>query len=150
MTTTATLDLVAQLVAAFLSSNPVPVSGVPDLINSVHASIMKLENGNESGATVLDAPTPTPLVTIRKSITPNYLISLEDGKRFKSLKRHLTSLGLTPQQYREKWGLPLTYPWSRPVTRRSDDDGKKPWIWPTAPNAASSQRGPRLTARRAN
>jgi predicted transcriptional regulator len=61
-----------------------------------------------------------PAVPIRKSITPDFLICLEDGKRFKSLRRHLSQLGLTPEQYRAKWNLPSDYPWSRLTTPRGD------------------------------
>ena len=93
--------LAADIVAAYVSHNSVPTSGLADLIHTVHASLSKL-----GSATVA----PEPAVSVRESITPGYLICLDDGKKFKALKRHLASLGMTPDQYRQKWGLPKNYP----------------------------------------
>jgi predicted transcriptional regulator len=80
---------------------------LPALIKAIHAALTRLRDGAE---TPPEEQTKAPAVAIRKSITPEYLVCLEDGKRFKSLKRHLAKHGLTPQQYRAKWELPLDYP----------------------------------------
>jgi len=101
------LKLVSEIVASYVSNNPVPVSELPAMIRSVHATL-----GGLSGSLAIDAVTSQkPAVTIKKSITPEYLICLEDGKKLKMLKRYLRSrYGLSPDQYRTKWGLPADYP----------------------------------------
>ena len=104
------VNLAADIVAAYVSHNSVPSGGLADLIHSVHAALTKL------GA-VTAAPEPealVPAVPIRKSVTPDYLICLDDGRKFKSLRRHIGSLGMTPDQYREKWNLPKDYPMVAP------------------------------------
>jgi predicted transcriptional regulator len=106
------LELAAELVAAYVSNNPVPSSELPDLILAVHSSLEKL--GSEPEPALPQAEAKAPAVPIRKSVTPDYLICLEDGKRFKSMRRHLRLLGLTPEQYREKWKLPSDYPMVAP------------------------------------
>ena len=98
--------LAADIVAAYVSYNSVPRGGLGELIRTVHTSLSKL--GSVAPARELEAPVPA--VSVRKSITPGYLICLDDGKKFKALKRHLASLGMTPDQYRQKWGLPKNYP----------------------------------------
>ena len=103
-----TLEKAAELVAAFVSNNSVPTGELPALIQTVHAAMARLSGAVESPASIEE--TKEPAVSIRKSITPDYLICLEDGKRFKSLKRHLAAHGLTPEQYRAKWRLPSDYP----------------------------------------
>lgn len=98
------IELTADIVAAYVANNPVPAAQLPDLIASVSASVRKLG---------IAAPTAAPLVPAvdpRKSVFPDYIICLEDGKWFKSLKRHIAGLGMTPAQYREKWSLPGDYP----------------------------------------
>lgn len=102
------VELAAEIVAAFVSYNPVPKSELPSLIEAVHSAVKRLE----SAPPQVEAKTPA--VPIRRSITPDFLICLDDGKRFKSLRRHLTSLGLTPAQYRAKWNLPSDYPMTAP------------------------------------
>jgi predicted transcriptional regulator len=102
------IELTAEVVAAYVSNNPVPKSDLPDLILAVHSSLEKL--GSEPERALPQAEAKAPAVPIRRSVTPDYLICLEDGKRFKSLRRHLRGLGLTPEQYREKWKLPSDYP----------------------------------------
>jgi predicted transcriptional regulator len=99
------IELAADIVSAFVSNNSVPVSDLPSLIGNVHTA---LRNSGQPAPQREEAK-PTPAVPIKRSITPDYLISLEDGKHYKSLKRHLTRLGLTPEAYREKWGLPHDY-----------------------------------------
>jgi predicted transcriptional regulator len=103
---TSYIELAADIVSAFVSNNSVPVTELPSLIGNVHAA---LQNVGQPAPKQEEAK-PAPSVSIKKSITPDYLISLEDGKQYKSLKRHLTKLGLTPDAYREKWGLPRDYP----------------------------------------
>jgi len=98
-------SLAADIVAAFVSNNKLSPAELPQLIISVHKAL------TEAGAPMAEPdPAPTPAVSIKKSITPDHLISLEDGKKYKSLKRHLTSRGMTPDEYRVKWGLPKDYP----------------------------------------
>ena len=107
-----TVELAAKLVAAFTSHNPLPRSELPELIQALHSTVERLTSGAESVPP--QAVTKAPAVPIRKSITPDYLICLEDGKQLKSLRRHLGLLGLTPEQYREKWKLPSDYPMVAP------------------------------------
>ena len=106
------IELAAGVVAAFVSNNSVPVGELPALIQAVHTSVKRLAEGPEITAPQVEAKAPA--VSIRKSVTPDYLICLEDGKHFRSLRRHLTVLGLTPEQYREKWRLPADYPMVAP------------------------------------
>lgn len=106
------IELIAGIVSAFVAHNSVPVSELPALIASTHAALTGL--GKEVVAAVEDKPTPA--VSIKKSVTPDFLICLEDGKKFKSLKRHLnTQYGMTPDQYRAKWGLSADYPMVAPA-----------------------------------
>ncbi len=103
------LALTATIVSAYVSRNAVPVSEVPAVITSVDAALRGLT------AQPAAAPErPEPAVPIRRSVQPEYLISLEDGKPYKSLKRHLSGRGMTPEQYRAKWGLPKDYPMVAP------------------------------------
>jgi predicted transcriptional regulator len=99
------VELTAEIVSAYLSNSNVPAGELPTLISNVHAAFA----GISKPAVVASEP-PTPAVPVKKSITADYLISLEDGQRYKSLKRHLTGLGMTPDEYRAKWGLPPAYP----------------------------------------
>jgi predicted transcriptional regulator len=105
------VDLTADIVSAYVTKNAVQVADLPALIASVHSALSKTAQGS------MGQPHEElhPAVPIKKSITPDFLISLEDGKRYKSLKRHLrTSYNLTPDQYRAKWGLPSDYPMVAP------------------------------------
>jgi len=106
------IELAAEVVAAYVSNNPLPKSDLPDLILAVHSSLERL--GSEPERALPQAEAKSPAVPIRRSVTPDYLICLEDGRRFKSLRRHLGGLGLTPEQYREKWKLPSDYPMVAP------------------------------------
>ena len=107
------LGLTAEIVSAHVSNNSVSVTDLPSLITEVHRTLATLGAG---------APPPppepekqAPAVPVKKSITPDYLVCLEDGKKMKMLKRHLqTSYNLSPDQYREKWGLPSDYPMVAP------------------------------------
>jgi len=100
------VELTAEVIAAYVTKNSISVSDLPSLISSVHAAI----TGLTAPAAAPEAEKPVPAVPIKKSVTPDYLLSLEDGRRYKSLKRHLTGRGLTPAEYRAKWGLPHDYP----------------------------------------
>ena len=106
------IETTAEIVAAYVSRNSVPVSELPNLIRSVHDTLAKL-----GAAPAVEAPAPKrePAVSIRKSITDEYLISLEDGRKFRSMKRYLAGLGMTPADYRAKWGLPADYPMVAPA-----------------------------------
>ena len=103
-----TLEMAAKVVAAFVSNNPLPRGALPALIQAIHDTLAELSAGVEI-STPKEEP-KEPAVSIRKSVTPGYLICLEDGKHFKALKRHLAAHGLTPEQYRAKWKLPPDYP----------------------------------------
>ena len=102
-------ELTSEIVSAFVTNNKLSATELPEVIAAVHAALRGLDEKK--------APEPeklNPIVPIKKSITPDYLISLEDGRRYKSLKRHLSGRGLTPIQYREKWGLARAYPMVAP------------------------------------
>ncbi len=106
------IEMAAEVVAAYVSKNHVRAAELPELISTVHASLAGL--GSEP--VVKPEPgKPVPPVSIKKSITDEYLVSMEDGKRYKSLKRHLTGRGITPAEYRAKWGLPHEYPMTAPA-----------------------------------
>ena len=93
------------------SKNSLPSTDLPALINSVHGALTKIASGQVEAAPVA----LTPAVPVKKSVTPDYIVCLEDGKKFKSLKRHLrTQYDMTPEQYRAKWGLPADYPMVAP------------------------------------
>lgn len=104
-------ELTAAIVGAYVTKNPVPVSELPGVIASVADSIGRLGQGQ---AEVAQEP-QKPAISIRKSLTHDYLISLEDGRQYRTLKRHLGKLGLTPEEYRAKWGLPIDYPMVAPA-----------------------------------
>jgi predicted transcriptional regulator len=108
------IELTASIVSAYVSNNPVPAAELPALINQVHGALTRVSSHVATPAVVDLAPVK-PAVPVKKSVTPEHLVCLEDGKRFKSLKRHLrTQYGMTPEQYREKWGLPADYPMVAP------------------------------------
>ena len=110
---TLTTELTAEIVSAYVSNNVVQIDGLPDLIRSVRAA---LDDGAASPVSEKPEERPKPAVSIRKSLQNDQLTCLEDGKTFKSLKRHLkTSHGMTPEQYRERWGLPADYPMVAPA-----------------------------------
>jgi predicted transcriptional regulator len=104
------LDLTADIVSAYVGNNPLPQSTLPDLIGQVHQSLKALANGGKAEP----AAELIPAVPIKKSVTPDYIISLEDGRKFKSMKRYLGLKGMTPAEYRQKWGLPRDYPMVAP------------------------------------
>ncbi len=105
------IQLAANIVSAYVSNNPVATADIPNLIAQVYAALMRISGGQ--------ATTPTeplkPAVPVKRSITAEYIVCLEDGKKFKSLKRHLrTQYDMTPEQYREKWALAPDYPMVAP------------------------------------
>lgn len=105
------IELAADIVSAYVSNNSVPAGELPSLIQEVYTALTRV------GAGIAIAPSepPKPAISVRKSITNDYLVCLEDGKKFKSLKRHLrTQYGLSPEDYREKWSLPPDYPMVAP------------------------------------
>ncbi|MCW5715508.1 MAG: MucR family transcriptional regulator [Bauldia sp.] len=105
------IDLTADIVSAYVTNHSVPASDLPSLIAEVHGALMRTHSGQNE-------PEPEPLkpaVNPKKSVFPDYIICLEDGKKFKSLKRHLrTHYDLSPEEYREKWGLAPDYPMVAP------------------------------------
>jgi predicted transcriptional regulator len=113
MATSNFVELASEVVAAYVSNNPLPRGDLPALIQGVHSAVEKLASVPEDARPQLE--TKPPAVPVRKSVTADYLICLEDGKKFKSLRRHLRGLGLTPVQYREKWNLPSDYPMVAPA-----------------------------------
>ena len=113
------IELTAEIVSAYVSNNTVAAAEIPGLINQVHAALTRVSG--KSG----DAPSEPlrPAVSVKKSITPEYIVCLEDGKKLKMLKRYLrTRYGLTPDAYRAKWNLPADYPMTAPnyAAQRSD------------------------------
>ncbi|MBV8447467.1 MAG: MucR family transcriptional regulator [Hyphomicrobiales bacterium] len=105
------IELATDIVSAYVSNNSVGAGDLPILIKDVYGALTRVTNPEAN----VPANTAKPAVSIKKSITPDYLVCLEDGKKFKSLKRHLrTQYGLSPEQYREKWGLASDYPMVAP------------------------------------
>ena len=119
-TDTELLELTAKIVAAFVSRNTLPVSELPTLINTTRTALSSL------GQPVVTEESSEPLkpaIAIKKSVTPEYIVCLEDGKKLKMLKRHLqSSYGLTPDEYRAKWGLPSDYPMVAPNYAKARSD----------------------------
>lgn len=104
------IELTADIVSAYVGNNAVPPATLPDLIQSVNSSLAKIRRPREP-----EKPVQEPAVNPKRSVFPDYIICLEDGKKFKSLKRHLgVHYGLTPDEYREKWGLARDYPMVAP------------------------------------
>ena len=113
------IGLTAEIVSAYVSNNTVASADIPALINQVHSALLRVASG--------EAPASTeplkPAIPVKRSINPDYIVCLEDGKKFKSLKRHLrTQYEMTPEQYREKWGLPHDYPMVAPNYARARSD----------------------------
>jgi len=105
------LQLTANIVSAYLSNNTVPSGEIPSLISQVYSALMRVSGGQAAAS----ADPLKPAVPVKRSITAEYIVCLEDGKKFKSLKRHLrTQYDMTPEKYREKWGLPPDYPMVAP------------------------------------
>ena len=118
---TSLLQMASTIVAAYVANNTVPPAELPKLLSDTYRALQSIAAGAETST---EAPAALkPAVNIKKSVTPEYIVCLEDGKKFKSLKRHLRShYNLSPEQYREKWGLPADYPMVAPnyATTRSN------------------------------
>ncbi|HEX4743007.1 MAG TPA: MucR family transcriptional regulator [Caulobacteraceae bacterium] len=105
------IEMTAEIVAAYVENNTVPSAELPGLIQSVHRAL----TGVTAGPETVEAPPKEPAVPVRRSITPDHLVCLEDGRKFKSLKRHLrTKYNMSPEEYRTKWGLAKDYPMVAP------------------------------------
>lgn len=105
------VEMAADIVSAYVSANQVPPNEIPALIRTVYASLQQIAGSTPAPAVGAQEPA----VPVKKSITPDFIVCLEDGKKFKSLKRHLrTRYGMTPDEYRTKWGLPHDYPMVAP------------------------------------
>ena len=113
---TVLVELTADVVSAYVSNNPVSTVDLPGLIGEVHSALSRLQ----SGPVAAPAEKPKPAVPPKKSVFEDHIVCLEDGKKFKSLKRHLrTHYDLSPEEYREKWGLPHDYPMVAPNYARA-------------------------------
>jgi predicted transcriptional regulator len=135
--TSENIELAADIVAAFVSNNSVVATELPTLIHSVYRALTEAA----TGAKPKEAAAPlTPAVPIKKSVTAEYIISLEDGRKYKSLKRHLSTRGMTPDDYRAKWGLPRDYP----MVAASQEPGPRA----SRPRACSRHGARRRTHRR--
>ena len=111
--------MAVDIVSAYVGNNSVPAAQVPDVINTVYHSLTSLDITGPDAR----AEPPKPAVSVRRSITPDYIVCLEDGKKLKMLKRHLrAAYNMTPDEYRAKWGLPADYPMVAPnyAAQRSD------------------------------
>jgi predicted transcriptional regulator len=105
------IQLTAEIVSAYVSNNSVQAADLSSLIDQVHSALTRVSTGQSD----IGSEPLKPAVSVKKSITPEHVVCLEDGKKFKSLKRHLrTQYGMTPEQYRDKWGLPPDYPMVAP------------------------------------
>ncbi|WP_443748523.1 MucR family transcriptional regulator [Asticcacaulis solisilvae] len=116
---TDTLDMTADIVSAFVGNNSIPAGELPSLIQSVYQALNSISSGEE---TKVEAP-KEPAVSVKKSISNDYIVCLEDGRKFKSLKRHLrTKYGMSPEEYRAKWNLPKDYPMVAPNYAKARSD----------------------------
>ena len=113
------IEMTADIVSAFVSNNSVPSAELPILIQSVHRAL----SGVSGGAEVQEAAPREPAVPVKKSVNPDFIVCLEDGRKFKSLKRHLrTKYNMSPEEYRSKWGLPKDYPMVAPNYAKARSD----------------------------
>ena len=111
------IELAADIVSAYVSNNSIAASDLPGLINDVHSALLRVTGGQPAPA---PSDGPKPAVALKKSVTSDYIVCLEDGKKFKSLKRHLrTQYNMSPEEYRDKWGLPADYPMVAPNYARA-------------------------------
>lgn len=130
------LGLTSRIVVAYLSNNAIPLAELPEFIRAVHRELTSVSSPSEPQAEATRLPIP-----IRKSITPDYLVSFEDGKQYRSLKRHLAARGLTPDAYRAKWGLPGDYPMVAPsFSRRRAEIARTSGLGRAGAREASPQR----------
>jgi len=113
------VELTARIVSAYVSNNSIVSSDLPQLISETHSALAKASGTNATQ----EREELRPKVPVKRSVMPDYIICLEDGKKFKSLKRHLrTHYNLSPEEYREKWGLPHDYPMVAPNYARARSD----------------------------
>jgi predicted transcriptional regulator len=113
------IEMTTDIVSAYVGNNTVTAADLPSLIQSVHQAL----TGVVTGVVEVEAAPKEPAVPLKKSITPDYLICLEDGRKFKSLKRHLrTKYNMSPEEYRSKWGLAKDYPMVAPNYARARSD----------------------------
>ena len=113
------IEMTTDIVSAYVGNNTITAADLPSLIQSVHKALAQVSTGEEAAP---QAP-QEPAVSVRKSITPDYLICLEDGRKFKSLKRHLrTKYDMSPEEYRAKWNLPKDYPMVAPNYAKARSD----------------------------
>jgi len=113
------IEMTAEIVAAYVENNTISTSDLPALIQSVHRALSSVSTGVEA----VEAAPKEPAVPVRRSITADFLVCLEDGRKFKSLKRHLrTKYNLSPEDYRAKWGLPKDYPMVAPNYAKARSD----------------------------
>jgi len=116
---TEVIEMTTEIVSAFVSNNSVAAADLPALIQSVHRAL----SGITGGVEVAEVAPKEPAVPVRRSITPDFLICLEDGRKFKSLKRHLrTKYNMSPEEYRAKWALPKDYPMVAPNYAKARSD----------------------------
>jgi predicted transcriptional regulator len=132
------LKFTSEIVAAYVRNNPVPAADIPAMIKSVHATLGGLAaNAQGEGAT-----TQKPAIAVKRSITPEYIVCLEDGKKLKMLKRYLRSnYNLTPEAYRAKWGLPTDYPMVAPNYAKQRSDFAKKIGLGRGASSASRRKG---------
>ena len=134
------IELAVEIVAAFVANNSLPTVELPALIHSVHAALARLASGQVNTAPLVEKQEPA--VSVRKSLTPDFLVCLDDGKKFKSLRRHLRTLGMTPDQYRVKWSLPPDYPMVAPnYAAVRSEMAKRIGLGQMRKNAAAAKHG---------
>ena len=113
------IEMTADIVSAFVSNNSVPATDVPGLIQSVHRALSTVSTSDAP----IEAAPREPAVPVKKSVNPDFIVCLEDGRKFKSLKRHLrTKYNMSPEEYRAKWGLPKDYPMVAPNYAKARSD----------------------------
>ena len=133
------LRLATEVVAAYVSNNPIPVSEVPAMIKTVHSTL-----GGLVGVSAGEMPTgQKPAVPVKRSVNPDYIVCLEDGKKLKMLKRYLRSnFNMTPEEYRAKWGLPADYPMVAPnYAAQRSEFAKKIGLGRTASSSGRRRKG---------
>jgi len=133
------LKLATEIVAAYVSNNPIPVSEVPAMIKSVHSTLGGLGGVSQADAQMAQKPA----VPVKRSVNPDYIVCLEDGKKLKMLKRYLRSnYNMTPEEYRAKWGLPADYPMVAPnYAAQRSEFAKKIGLGRTASSSARRRKG---------
>lgn len=144
METVAVLELTTEIVASYISNNAVTAADLPGVIQEVYKTLTNL--GTQSAL----PDRPSPVVPVKKSVTPDFIICLEDGKKLKMLKRHLkTAYNMTPEDYRERWGLPVDYPMVAPnYAKHRSSLAKKIGLGTKPRKAAAPKAGASVTRAR--